>query len=180
MYQLVVFLVLSYVPNKLLHCQLHQKMDEYFSHKISIEVCFRFTWAISFRLTHFMLLISFDTPWKQKTRGFLMFSGGIKKRKNILMVNHFGSLKKTYDLSNHWLTRILYETSEPVTQKCSVKKVFFEISQNSQENTCARVSFLINLQASAADSGTDVFLWILRNFKEHLFLRNTSAGCFCI
>ena len=31
------------------------------------------------RLTHFMPLISFDTPWKhQKTRGFRMFSGGIK------------------------------------------------------------------------------------------------------
>ena len=31
-------------------------------------------------LTHFMSLISFDTPWKhQKTSGFLMFSGGIKR-----------------------------------------------------------------------------------------------------
>ena len=29
------------------------------------------------------------------------------------------------------------------------------------------------------DSGTGVFLWILRNFKEHLFLQNTSSGCFC-
>ena len=28
-----------------------------------------------------------------------------------------------------------------------VKKVFLEISENSQENTCVRVSFLINLQA---------------------------------
>ena len=27
-----------------------------------------------------------------------------------------------------------------------MKKVFLEISQNSQENTCARVSFLINLK----------------------------------
>ena len=34
-----------------------------------------------------------------------------------------------------------------VIQRCSVKKVFLEISQNSQENTCARVSFLIKLQA---------------------------------
>ena len=31
-------------------------------------------------------------------------------------------------------------------QRCSMKKVFLEISQNSQENTCARVSFLIKLQ----------------------------------
>ena len=31
-------------------------------------------------LTLFILRISFDTPWKhQKTRGFLMFSGGIKR-----------------------------------------------------------------------------------------------------
>ena len=36
---------------------------------------------------------------------------------------------------------------EAVAQKCSVKKVFLEISQSSQENTFARVSFLIKLQA---------------------------------
>ena len=32
-------------------------------------------------------------------------------------------------------------------RKCSVKKIFLEISQNSHENTCARDSFLIKLQA---------------------------------
>ena len=31
---------------------------------------------------------------------------------------------------------------EAVVQRCSVKKVFLEISRNSQENTCARVSLL--------------------------------------
>ena len=31
-------------------------------------------------LTHFMPLVSFDTPWKhQQARGFLMFSGGIER-----------------------------------------------------------------------------------------------------
>ena len=44
-------------------------------------------------------------------------------------------------------------SSEAVVQKCSVNKIFLEISQNSQENTCNRVSFLIKLQAS----GTGVF-----------------------
>ena len=34
---------------------------------------------------------------------------------------------------------------EAVVWRCSVKKVFLKISQNSQENTCARVSFLIKL-----------------------------------
>ena len=36
-----------------------------------------------------------------------------------------------------------YSLSEAVVRSCSVKKVFSEISQKSQENTCARVSFLI-------------------------------------
>ena len=39
---------------------------------------------------------------------------------------------------------------EAVAQTCSVKKVFLESSQNSQENTCARVSFLIKLQEAPA------------------------------
>ena len=37
--------------------------------------------------------------------------------------------------------------TEAVVRRCSVKKMFLEISQNSQENTCVRVSFLIKLQA---------------------------------
>ena len=47
--------------------------------------------------------------------------------------------------------------AEVVAKRCSVKKVFLEISLNSQESTCARVSFLIKLQASG-----------------------TSGGCFCL
>ena len=38
---------------------------------------------------------------------------------------------------------------DAVVQRCSVKKKFLKISQNSQENTCAKISFLIKLQASA-------------------------------
>ena len=37
--------------------------------------------------------------------------------------------------------------TEADVQRCSVKKVFLETSQNSQENACVRVSFLIKLQA---------------------------------
>ena len=40
--------------------------------------------------------------------------------------------------------------TEAVAQRCSVNKVFLETSQNSQKNTCARVSFLIKLQASVS------------------------------
>ena len=40
---------------------------------------------------------------------------------------------------------------EAATGSVLSKKVFLKISQNSQENTCARVSFLIKLQASACN-----------------------------
>ena len=43
---------------------------------------------------------------------------------------------------------------EAVVQSCSVKKVFLEISQNSQKSTCARVSFSIKLQASGLRSAS--------------------------
>ena len=42
----------------------------------------------------------------------------------------------------HRITNLLAEAG---AQRCYVKKVFLEISQNSQENTSARVSFLIKL-----------------------------------
>ena len=37
------------------------------------------------------------------------------------------------------------KSKEAAIRSCSVKTVFLKISQNSQENTCARVSFLIKL-----------------------------------
>ena len=36
---------------------------------------------------------------------------------------------------------MLGRSQEAVVRRCSVKKVFLEISQNSQENTCGRVFF---------------------------------------
>ena len=41
--------------------------------------------------------------------------------------------------------------TEAVVWMCSVKALLLEISQNSQENTCDRASFLINLQAEACN-----------------------------
>ena len=66
------------------------------------------------------------------------------------------------------------------------KKVFLKISQNSQENTCARVSFLIKWQTPPATL-LKRRLWhrcFPVNFakfsiQEHLFLQRTSGGCFC-
>ena len=72
--------------------------------------------------------------------------------------------------------------SETVAQRCSVKQVFLEISQNSQENTCARVSLLIKLQAKnfilKRDPGRDVSCEFYKIWKNTFFLQYTSAGCF--
>ena len=59
---------------------------------------------------------------------------------------------------------IFHLFSEATPGSVLSKKVFLEISQNSQKNTCARVSFLIKLLAlglqryQKGDSGTGVFL----------------------
>ena len=49
--------------------------------------------------------------------------------------------------SDHICIQSTYVNSEAVFRRCIVKKVFLESSQNSQESTCARESFSINLQA---------------------------------
>ena len=47
--------------------------------------------------------------------------------------------------------------SEAVVQRCSVKKVFLNIFQNAQENTCAKVYFQIKLQLVQKKSLAYVF-----------------------
>ena len=76
--------------------------------------------------------------------------------------------------------------SETVAQRCTIKKLFLEISQNSQENTCARVYFLMKLQTQAckfiekealAQLLSCEFCEIFNNilFTEHL---RTTASAF--
>ena len=50
-----------------------------------------------------------------------------------------------YKIRRTLLKGSLYIQNQPPEVFC--KKVFLEILQNSQENTCARVSFLIKLQS---------------------------------
>ena len=71
---------------------------------------------------------------------------------------------------------------EAVARRCSVKKVFLEISQKSQENTYARVSFLIKLQASGLqlyqkrDSGTGIFCEFCEIFKSTFSYRTSPVA----
>ena len=70
--------------------------------------------------------------------------------------------------------------SEATTRGVLWKKVFLEISQNSQEDTCARVSFLINLQAPACnlikkETLAEVFSCKFPKFLRTTFSQNTSG-----
>ena len=63
-----------------------------------------------------------------------------------------------------WVERKRDRQTETVTRRCSVKKLFLKNSQNSQENTCAGVSFLVkslffkSLNFIKKNSGAGVFL----------------------
>ena len=65
--------------------------------------------------------------------------------------------------------------------KCSVKKVFLKILQNSQKNMCARISFLIKLQSETCNfikKGTlaQVFsCGFCEIFKNTFFTENLRA-----
>ena len=78
-------------------------------------------------------------------------------------------LQRTYNFIN----------TEAVVQRCSLKKVFLENSQNSKENTCARVSFLIKLQTWACkfvkkETLTQVTLALLLLILNFLYVPSIS------
>ena len=76
------------------------------------------------------------------------------------------------------------EKPEAVVWKCSVGKMFLEISQNSQENTCARVSFFNKVAGLRPATLLKKRLWhrcFAVNFAKFLrtpFLQNTYGDCF--
>ena len=68
--------------------------------------------------------------------------------------------------------------TEEVIGKCSIQKMFLEISRHSQENTCARVSFLINLQFAGChliekDTLAQVFSCEFREISKDTFFHRT-------
>ena len=67
-----------------------------------------------------------------------------------------------------------------VTRRCSVKKVFLKIWHNSQENTCARIYFLIKLQACnfiKKETLAQVFSCVFcKNFQNTFFYRTPPVA----
>ena len=145
-----------------------------FNYGISHCLANYFVW-----LNYFIPTFHFFTPWK--------------RQKNPLVFWRFQEVKK-WNIGLKWVKLYVvsvigisckikhtkwYKMSEAPARGVLWKKVFLKLSKNSQENTCARVSFLIKLQASGLrlywkrDSGTGVFLWIEISkdtfFTEHLW-----------
>ena len=67
----------------------------------------------------------------------------------------------------------MFQNTEAVVQRCYVEKVFLEIPQNSQENTCARVSFLIKLQFGLLFPSSPTFFY---KYAKHNHLRCPITG----
>ena len=99
----------------------------------------------------------------------------MRKKKN--------GLQSKYEYLPAYMIKVTRATKKKGTKKnrsshrrCSIKKLFLKISQNSQENTCARVSFLNKSQVAPATILKKEAL--AQNFAKFLrtpFLQNISG-----
>ena len=92
-------------------------------------------------ITCLLQILSFSSPFRQfEMKNFLQRPTG--GRPYFIHVNPVKLVKyKLYKISN------IVKSTEAMARRCSVKKMFLEISQNSQENACARVSFLNKVES---------------------------------
>ena len=98
-------------------------------------------------------------PWIMRT------NGTVQESESINVIQPVNAVK-------------LISSIEAVVQRCTVKKVFLEISWNWQENTCAGVSFLTKFikKATLAQVLSREFCKIYKS----TFFSDTSGGWFCL
>ena len=98
-------------------------------------------------------------------------NSSMKQWKVCFSKNHTLGWSLMISLLTHF--KPVFHCIETATRRCSVKKVFLKISQNSEKNTCVRLSFLISCRPKACnfikkETPTQVFFC---NFCE-------TFGCF--
>ena len=82
--------------------------------------------------------------------------------------------KQGVDTTLITMVRLKRHQLEAVVQRCAVKKVFLDFSQNSLENICSRVSFLIKLQAFIKkETLAQVFSCEFYEISKNTFLHTT-------
>ena len=76
-------------------------------------------------LTHFLLQVSFCTPWKQSSSGFLMFLGGIEETSgmkwvnaNIIIKMHMQPFKSTFRMLKHEISMLPLHRNRSVDLHC--------------------------------------------------------------
>ena len=116
--------------------------------------------ALSNFLQHISLRAFHNIPRKIPMTGYFLNKISVciwevfsQKFSLSVKINKMGSIKiEKLHMHNifhatYFFWNSLLRVSEATTRYVLYRKVFLEISQNSQENTCVRVSFLITLQA---------------------------------
>ena len=104
-----------------------------------------------------------------------------------IALNHYSTNSSVMSIVGSVYVDTTYYVQKQSSRGVLWKKMFVEISQNSWENTCARVSFLIKLQTLGLklylkrDSGIGVFPWIFEISKNIFFYRTplVAASVFC-
>ena len=94
----------------------------------------------------------------QTEQRFDRFIWGDKSISDWFLFNFYSKSQQCFDWLFQCYSSVFY-VLEAVARRCSVKKLFLEISQNSHENTCARVSFWIKLDVFDLSLRPANFLW---------------------
>ena len=132
-----------------------------------------------------------DTPWKQDVIYECLLY--VKITSSVPRLKY--RMEFTEVLGSDWLfwycvffdtvkfntKNVAFRSSCPVV---SLKKVLLKILQNSQENTCSRVSLLIKPEAACnfvkkGGSGTGVFLWVLWILRTCFFIEHLRWLLLC-
>ena len=106
-----------------------------------------------------------------------------------LLLDHVFSLSKlwinfVYSLSTFFwainLTNLLYYPFRSSHRRCFVRKsVLRNFEKFTRKHLCKSLFFNKKKTLWKKRSDTDVFLWTLRNIKEHLFYSSPPGDCFC-
>ena len=73
--------------------------------------------------------------------------------------DHLYNLKNVKNTHGGMFLLVKLQALEAATRGVLLKKVFLEMSQNSQENTCAKASLLIKLKAFSEHLRTTALSW---------------------
>ena len=103
--------------------------------------------------------------------------------RNVFFLNSYNFLQQfpLKKLTMSWYyscPNLKLQKSEAVVQRCSVKKVLLEISQNSQENTCASVCVINSTYILELSRHLTIFVYVLR-VKQYVKYRSSRPEVFC-